>query len=252
MNKDNEEPLTICQQRGNKAESTFTRYGDVDLADGHVPIVIERHVLHHRVLEHSQRGSKTVRLHLQSRDAAAVVDGRGFGEVHGQQPTVRALLHHDRLLRAILKHRRLVVHARREPVVVAQQRLRHWFLAAHQFKLQTRVVHVADNPKNDEPSLHVLGQRDHRQFPVIARVPHRQIEVGKVDDVVFDLGLFVEEPNLRWPADDVVSHHPLHQNRLHPVNLAEIDAHVREGLLLAAPAGHRVQTNVPRLVIRSF
>lgn len=153
-------------------------------------------------------------------------------------------------MRAVLEDWRLVVHAGRESVIVTQQGLRHRLLASHQLEFHASVLHEGDDSEGDETGLHVLGQRNHRQLAVIARLAHRQVEVWKVKHVVLVLRLFVEEPDLGRSADDVVGDDALNEDRFDAVHATEVDAHVSEGFLLAAPTGHRVQTDVPRLVIR--
>lgn len=192
-----------------KYRAKQTWYGDVDLANGHVAVVIEGNVLDDLVLEYAYWRLEVCRLDLEARDASTVVNGCGLGEINGQQTAVVALLHHYRLLRAVLEDRRLIVHARRESVIIAQQRLDRRLLAAHQLELQARVVHVAHYTQNNVSRAHVLGQSDHRQFAVITRIPHCQVEVGRVDQVVLVLVLPVEEANLRGSTDNVIGHHAL-------------------------------------------
>lgn len=231
---------------------SLTRNSDVDLANSYIAIVIESYILHERIFENSNRSFETLRLDFHSGDTAAVVNGSWHREVHRQQLSIRSLLYDYRLLRTVLEDRRLVVYTRRESVIVTQQRFGHRFLASHKLELQTGVVHVADDAEDHETGLHVLGQGDHRQFAVISRVTHGQIEIREIDDVILVLRLFVEETDLRGPADNVIGDHAFYEERFHSIDATEIDADVSEGLLLAAPTGHRVQPDVPGLVVRSL
>lgn len=54
------------------------------------------------------------------------------------------------------------------------------------------------------------------------------------------------------PSDNVIGNNAFHQNRLDPEHLAQVDAHIRERLLLATPAGHRIQANVACLVVHAL
>jgi len=122
-------------------------------------------------------------------------------------------------------------------------------LASQKFKLETRILEVVDDPKDDESGLDGLRERDHGQFSVISRFPRRQVEVGKVDDKVFTLVLFVEEADFRGTPNDVVGNDALDEDGFDAVDFSKVDSDIREGLLEPTPPRGRVEPDILSFVI---
>nr|CAD7405086.1 unnamed protein product [Timema cristinae] len=81
---------------------------NVNLANGHIPVVIKRHVFDDHIVKHLYGGLEALGLDLKASYAAAVVHCNGLGEVDGLQ-SIDTFLYYDWLLRAVLENWGLII-----------------------------------------------------------------------------------------------------------------------------------------------